>query len=82
MKIATSLTTSHLLLLTLSTIVPGGVATLQQNVLTDDNVLTCFVPGPDGGSVPEDTRVVSLQPNITGTVWLPMVSGYVIMYRT
>ena len=56
----------------------GGVATANRGnlqALTDSDVLTCMVPGPEGQSVPENIRRVSLQPGPSGTVWLPQESG-------
>ena len=52
-------------------------AVTTDNVFTDNDnsLLTCMVPGPDGLSIPEERRRLSIQPGEPQAIWLPMESG-------
>ena len=47
------------------------------SLFPDNNLLTCYVPGPGGISVAEPRLRVSIVPNSYGQFWLPQTSGYV-----
>ena len=40
----------------------------------DNDLLTCMVPSPEGGSIPEPRKRLAFQPGEPGTVWRPVKS--------